>query len=91
MAQDHSQFHSSNAFCGNAGPEELKHLADLLNELTDGQLKMLAENCGIEFSVDEGQLDRDDFMNVLDEAEREDFYREYRRIVKHNVCLMSEG
>ena len=89
MNVNHSSYHNSNAFCGDAGPEEMKHLADLLGELTDGQLIMLAENCGLGISADNG-LDRDDYLNILNEADREDFYREYRKIVKNNVCLMTE-
>ena len=86
MSIHHSQFHSKNAFCGTVGPEELQHLGDLLEELTDGQLRLLVENCGISLESDE----REDYIQVMDEVDREDFYREYRSIVKNNVCLMTE-
>ncbi len=38
---DHSEYHIDNAFCGNAGPEEMQHLNDLIDELTDDELKLL--------------------------------------------------
>jgi len=78
----HSKFHSPNAFCGNAGPEELRHLQELLEKLTTNELKLLTKRVGIKFLVDESELTRDDYLSVLDEADREDFYREYRKIME---------
>lgn len=49
--QDHSKFHSSNAFCDNAGPEELKHLYRLLAKLTDKEMTQLVKNVGISWGV----------------------------------------
>jgi len=45
----HSKFHSPNAFCGNAGPEELRHIQGLLEKLTTNELKLLTKRVGIEF------------------------------------------
>lgn len=78
----HSKFHSPNAFCGNAGPEEMRHLYELLDELAEEEIKLLVRQVGIEFLVDEDRLTRDDYIAVLDEAGREDFYREYRKIIQ---------
>ncbi len=76
---EHAQFHSSNAFCGYAGPEEMQHLRDLIDQLTDKELKLLVEKVGIIF--DTHDLDREQYEMVIDEADREDFYREYRKII----------
>lgn len=35
MDEDHSKYHSSNAFCGYAGPEEMQHLQDLVGKLSE--------------------------------------------------------
>ena len=78
MKDDHSKYHSENAFCGYAGPQELKHLQKLIEQLSDDELKQLVENVGIGF---DGQLERDDYEGVISEADREDFYREYEKIV----------
>ena len=75
MSDDHSLYHSSNAFCGNAGPEEMEHLRDLIDELSDQELKRLVDGCGISFAVSENKLEREDYEGVIDEADREDFYR----------------
>ncbi|MBU2592534.1 hypothetical protein KKD61_03690 [Patescibacteria group bacterium] len=83
MNNDHSRFHSANAFCGYTGPEEMHHLQDLINELTDNELKELVERVGIKFAIpNEKALTREDYERVIDEADREDFYREYRKIIK---------
>ncbi len=78
---EHSEYHSSNAFCGSAGAEEIDHLHDLIAKLTDSQLKQLVNNVGIDFAVSEDKLDREDYEMVIDEADREDFYREYKKII----------
>lgn len=83
MKNDHHvKYHSKNAFCGYAGPEELRHLQDLIDKLTDKELKQLVNNVGIKFAADENKLDREDYELVIDEADREVFYREYRSIIK---------
>mgnify|MGYP001576009293 FL=1 len=82
MDENHSKYHSSNAFCGSAGPEEMEHLRDLIDQLTDGELKHLVGEVGIKFAVDESELDREAYEGVIDEADREDFYREYRNIIE---------
>lgn len=79
---NHSKYHSVNAFCGNAGPEEMSHLRELISKLTDEELKLLVEKVGIQFLADGKNISRDDYEEVIDEADREDFYREYRRILE---------
>lgn len=78
----HSEFHSKSAFCGYAGPEEMQHLQDLIDELTDEELKQLVRRVGITFDLHDSPLDREVYESVIDEADREVFYREYRRIIK---------
>ena len=82
MDKSHSKYHSANAFCGSAGPEEIRHLEALVAELTDKELKFLVTKVGIKFLVDEGKLGREDYEGVISEADREDFYREYRKIIE---------
>lgn len=86
---EHAKYHSSNAFCGYAGQEEMQHLQDLISELTDKELETLTERVGIKFSVDEKNIPRreyeaprEEYEDVIDEADREDFYREYRKIIE---------
>ncbi|OGK23929.1 hypothetical protein A2954_02370 [Candidatus Roizmanbacteria bacterium RIFCSPLOWO2_01_FULL_37_12] len=76
----HAKYHSSNAFCGSAGPEEMQHLMDLIEKLTDKELKDLVKSVGIKFETEPN--DRDEYERVVDEADREAFYREYRKILK---------
>lgn len=82
MDKSHSKYHSVNAFCGGAGPEEMQHLRDLIDELSDEELKFLVDRVEISFMVDENSLNREDYEGVVDEADREDFYREYKNIIK---------
>jgi len=82
MDESHSKYHSANAFCGSAGPEKLQHLQDLIDELSYEELKFLVDRVEISFTVDENSLDREDYEGVVDEADREDFYREYKNIIK---------
>ena len=81
MNEDHAKYHSPNAFCGNAGPEEMKHMHSLIDKLTDEELKRLVKNCGIDFIANEEDLTREDYEGVVDEAGREDFYRVYESII----------
>ncbi|OGM18949.1 hypothetical protein A2685_01480 [Candidatus Woesebacteria bacterium RIFCSPHIGHO2_01_FULL_37_10] len=67
MDKSHSDFHSQNAFCGSAGPEEMKHLFELIDDLTDTELKDLVNKVGITFIVDDGELERDAYEGVIDE------------------------
>lgn len=85
MDKSHSDFHNSNAFCGSAGPEEMQHLQGLVDELADEELKKLVDKVGITFDVDESELDREAYEGVIDEADREDFYREYKNIIRSRV------
>jgi len=77
----HAEFHSANAFCGYAGKEEMQHLRDLIDQLTDDELKLLVEKVGITFDSPEEKLEREQYEMVIDETGREDFYREYREII----------
>jgi hypothetical protein len=79
--RSHADFHSSNAFCGNAGPEEFKHLQWLLDDLTDDEIRVLVKAVGIRFADPLRDIDRDTLEGVLDEADREVFYREYHRLL----------
>lgn len=77
----HAEFHSANAFCGYAGPEETQHLRELIDQLTDDELKLLVERVGIIFNSPGEELEREQYEMVIDETDREDFYREYREII----------
>lgn len=79
-SEPHSKFHSANAFCGNAGPEEMKHFRNLLDRLSDAQISKLVDGVGIRFGSPASAIDRDTLEGVLDEADREDFYREYHKL-----------
>jgi len=79
MNKGHSKYHSENAFCGDAGPEEMAHLQELIAKLSDEELKSLVENVGIYFM---GDQPREEYEMVIDEAAREDFYRECNKILK---------
>ncbi len=81
MNQDHSKYHSPNAFCGSAGLHEMQHLNELVTKLTDKELALLVERVGISFGGPE-KIDREQYENVIDEADREVFYREYKRIIQ---------
>jgi hypothetical protein len=78
--KDHGKFHSPNAFCGNAGGEEMEHMRNLVRQLTDTELVKLVKAGGIEFVNEEVWKDRDQVETVVDEIDREVFYREYRKI-----------
>lgn len=82
MGKSHSKYHGQNAFCGSAGPEEMAHLQELIDKLSDNELKRLVAAVGINFEVNENTLTREDYEGVIDEAVKEDFYREYRNIIK---------
>ena len=60
----------------------MRHLHELIDDLTDEELKRLAKEVRISFSVDESKVNREDYELVIDEADREDFYREYRNIIE---------
>ncbi len=59
----------------------MDHLFELLEVLSDREIELLVENVGIKFTVDKNLLKREDYENVIDEADREDFYREYKKII----------
>ncbi len=82
-SEPHSKFHSPNAFCGNAGPEEMKHFQELLDVLSDSQVAALVDAVGIRFGSPTKDIDRHTLEGVLDEADREDFYREYRKLTSN--------
>jgi len=78
---DHSDFHSMNAFCSNAGHEEYAHLYRLTDILADTELQKLIDAVGISFGKPTKDIDRDTLEGVIDEANREVFYKEYHKIV----------
>ena len=80
-SEPHDKFHSSHAFCGNAGPEEMKHFQSLLDGLTDVEIADLADAVGIKFPHPARDIARDALEGVLDEADREVFYREYHNLL----------
>lgn len=82
MRDDHSKYHSPNAFCGYADPEKMQNLQDLIDKLTDDELKQLVNNTGLSFMANEDTLEREDYEGVITEADREDFYREYKKIIE---------
>lgn len=78
----HNKYHSPNAFCGNAGPEEIAHLYGLIEELTNKELGILFRKLGFEIWPSKGESTRDDYAEIIEEADREDFYREYKNILQ---------
>lgn len=78
--ENHVKFHPANAFCGTAGDEEMNHIEELVDKLTDKQLTELVTQAGIRFGTKD--IDRDEYEGVVDEIDREDFYRLYRLISK---------
>lgn len=77
----HAEYHSANAFCGNAGDEEMSHLYDLVAGLSDDELRSLAGSVGLKLRTSSTSAPtREDYESIIDEADREDFYREYRRL-----------
>ncbi len=76
---DHVAYHPERAFCGSAGKEEMLHVEKLVESLSDEQLQKLIKKCGIGFSGT--TFDRDVYEDVIDEIDREDFYRSYREIL----------
>ena len=78
---DHSDYHSKNAFCGNAGHQEYAHLQRLLDALNDKELQTLVDAIGISFGKNVSDIDRETLEGVVDEADREVFYKEYHKIV----------
>jgi hypothetical protein len=82
--EDHSKYHSPNAFCGNAGPEEMKHYYQLVSKLTGDELASLAVTLGFVSRPTHDPTDsivRQSFEDIMDEADREDFYREYQKLI----------
>ena len=77
----HTKAHGANAFCGNTGPEEMKHFQRLLDALEDTEVAALTDAVGIRFQGPTQEIDRGTLEGVLDEANREDFYREYHHIL----------
>ena len=71
----------SNFFEDSAGPEELKHLDGLLDELSDEELASLSLRVGIRFE-DPKKATRRDYEITMSEADRETFYREYTKIIQ---------
>ena len=82
----HVGYHSSKAFCGTAGPEELNHLSRLIELLDDDEVVKLAKRVGIGFK---NAVSRLECVGVLDQAEREVFYREFHKLLEERVAETS--
>lgn len=59
----------------------MKHFQRLLDALDNAEIVTLVDAVGIRFQRSTQEIDRDTLEGVLDEADREDFYREYYRIL----------
>jgi hypothetical protein len=70
-----------NTFCNNAGHEEYAHLQRLIDDLSDSELQKLVDAIGITFQKDTQNIDRDVLEGVVDEADRETFYKKYYEII----------
>ena len=79
--EEHVKFHPANAFCGTAGDEEMRHIERLIDKLSDKELEELVTKAGISF---DSSVDREAYENVIDEIDREDFYKLYRIITTRN-------
>jgi hypothetical protein len=67
----------ANTFETDAGPAEMEHFQELLDELDDTELRKLVKGVGMVFEAPLEEIDRDTLEGVLDETDRETFYREY--------------
>ena len=77
--ENHVKHHPANAFCGTAGDEEMAHVQSLVDELSDEEVAYLVKEGGFSFPGS-GEVDRDTLEGVVDEIDREDFYRLLRNI-----------
>lgn len=80
--EPHVKYHSPDAFCGSAGPEEMKHLEILVEQLNDDELRQLVDKSGITFIGPLSEVDRDVLEGVVDEVAREIFYKNYQTILE---------
>lgn len=64
----------SDYFEGDADPEELAHLQDLIDKSTNKELAALARKVGIKFFAPDKKINRQEYKIVIDESTREDFY-----------------
>lgn len=82
--EDHVKFHPQNAFCGTAGEAEMKHIEDLVAKLSDKEVIELVERGGFAgyASGEDLETRREMCESVIDEIDREDFYREYAKILE---------
>jgi len=77
---NHVKYHPANAFCGTAGSEEMKHIGSLVGGMTDEEVSELVKEAGI--NVGNGNsIDRDEYEGMIDEMDREDFYRIYAELL----------
>lgn len=60
----------------------MAHLEYLVDQLTDEELKKLVTRLGIYFLSND--VPRDPYERVISEASREDFYRDYHRILEES-------
>ena len=82
--ENHVKYHSQNAFCGTAGEAEMKHVWGLVEELNDEEAVRLVENSGFPDHASNENLEtrREMCESIIDEIDREDFYREYAKIIE---------
>jgi hypothetical protein len=57
----------------------LKHVEELVSQLSDHELKQLVFKSGIKFMDDD--FDRDLYEGVIDEIDRKDFYKAYSQLL----------
>ena len=83
--ENHVKYHPQNAFCGTAGDEEMKHIWQLVGQLTDQEVVQLVERGGFSDYAKGEDLEtrREICESIIDEIDREDFYREYNQIMKN--------
>lgn len=82
--ENHVKYHPQNAFCGTAGEAEMKHIEELVEKLNDGEVVKLVERSGFPNYASNEDLEtrREMCKSILDEIDREDFYREYAKIIE---------
>lgn len=82
--ENHVKYHPQNAFCGTAGEAEMKHVEELVKKLNDKEVVRLVERSGFPNYASNEDLEtrREMCESILDEIDREDFYREYKKIIE---------
>lgn len=81
----HSAVQNNEEFCGSSGPEEMRHIQELVDKLSDKELVTLVKNAGFPKLIGDWEKPsevRSICEGVIDEIKRENFYREYRKIIE---------